>query len=61
MTAPLPLDIAPQSIAAATLERHRRLAVRSGADLAVVDSAAYRATLARAVAVDVAPFVWGPV
>lgn len=57
---PLALDITPTAIAAATLARHRRIATRSGADPRVVDSIAYRATLARAVAVDVARYILAP-
>lgn len=53
----LPIDAA--DIAAATLARHRRMARRSGADPAVVDAPAYRATFARAVPGSVAPYITG--
>lgn len=53
----LPLDITPMAIAAAKLEYHRRIAIRSGSDPAVVDSPAYRATLARHCPPDVAAHI----
>lgn len=43
----LDLGIDAQSIAAATIARHRSIARRAGVSERVVDSPAYRATLAR--------------
>ena len=56
----LALDIPARDVAHATLARHRRIARMSGADPRVVDSPAYRATLARCLPYDVARFITNP-